>query len=180
MKPVKRVMRLSTALLVIGAQAAAAVAQQRPDFSGRWQLVPDTSAASRSVRSTPTFGSGWASDISIAQDATTLTIEFSAYTRYDMQPPTRLVYRLDGAESTNTINVGRGPQEQISTAAWDGARLTLTTVRRFSAAPGEKPTIIRTTQTLWLDAAAMLAVETTHEAALGGSPSTRRSIYKKN
>jgi hypothetical protein len=168
---------LATAWLCI---ATPALAQQRPDFSGRWQLVPEANAGSTAARSAPTFGTGWASDISIAQDATTLTIEFAAYSRYDMQPPIRLVYRLDGTESTNILNVGRGPQEQVSTAAWDGDALTLTIVRQFRAGPEDTPTTVRTTQTLSLDSAAVLKVETTHSAVLGGSPSTNRTVYKKN
>ena len=176
--------------------AVSAAAQPPPDFSGRWQLVPDPSGTTGSARSAPSMGSGWGSDISIVQDATTLTIEFTPYVRYDIQPPTRLVYRLDGTESTNTINVGRGPQDQISTAAWNGATLTLTTVRTFSPGRGDKPTKIRTTQTLALESppavsgaerpalsgvgGTRLVVETTHGGALGGAPSTSRSIYKKN
>jgi hypothetical protein len=177
MRPVKRVMRLAFRLALLSAPVAA---QQPPDFSGRWQLVPDRTATTSSARSVPAMGSGWGSDLSIAQDATTLSVEFTPYVRYDMQPPTRLVYRLDGAESTNTVNVGRGPQDQVSTAAWDGARLTITTVRTFSAAPGDTPTTIRTTQIVALESPTTLVVETTHAGALGGAPSTSRSIYKKN
>ena len=159
---------------------AAALSAQAPDFSGRWQLAPDANAATNSARSIPTMGTGWANEISIAQDPTTLTIEFTPYVRYDMQPTTRLVYRLDGQPSTNMLNVGRGPQEQTSTAAWDGAKLTITTVRTFTAARGGQPMTVQTKQTLSLESPSTLVVETTHGAALGGQPSTNRSVYKKN
>jgi hypothetical protein len=170
-------MQLGVSVLLL---AASATAQQRPDFSGRWQLVPEANAAASSARSIPAMGSGWGADLSIAQDAATLTIEFTTYVRYDMQPATRLVYRLDGSESKNTINVGRGPQDQIATAAWDGGKLTLTIVRAFKTSSGEKPATVRSTQTLSLEAPATLVVETSHGAALGGKPSTSRSTYKKS
>ena len=177
MKPVKRVMRLAAALLLV---SASAWAQPPADFSGKWQLVPDTNPAANSPRSVPPMGTGWGSDISIAQDATTLAIEFATYGRYDMQPPTRLVYRLDGSESKNILNTGRGPQEQVSKATWDKTRLTLTTARTFSDNPAGKPATITTTQALSLESPGTLVVETTHGSAMGGKPLTSRSIYKKN
>ena len=78
------------------------------------------------------MGTGWGPDITITQDAGTLAIEFARFARSDMQPPTRLVYRLNGAESRNTINMGRGPQEQVSKAGWDGSTLVITTVHTFT------------------------------------------------
>ena len=42
-----------------------------------------------------TMGSGWGADITVTQDATTLTIEYAQFARSDMQPPTRFVYRLE-------------------------------------------------------------------------------------
>ena len=177
MKPVKRVMRLVAALILVSASAAA---QPPADFSGKWQLVPETSPAANSPRAVPAIGTGWGSDITITQDATTVAIEFVTYGRYDMQPPTRLVYRLDGTESKNILNTGRGPQEQVSKAAWDKTRLTLTTARTFSDGPSGKPATITTTQTISLESPGTLVVETTHGAALGGKPSTSRSVYKKS
>lgn len=176
MGPVKRVMQFAALSVLL---AVSAHAQTRIDFSGKWQLTPDPNAVTTG-RSTPAMGTGWGSEISIAQDGMTLTIEYATYTRGDMQPPTRLVFKLDGSESKNTLNVGRGPQEQVSTAAWDGATLALTTVRSFTPARGEKPLSMRTTQTLSLESPATLIVETTHGEALGGKSSTSRSIYKKS
>jgi len=177
-------MRLPICALLL----AASLGAQTPDFSGRWQLAPETSATTNSARSVPTMGTGWGNEISIAQDATTLTIEFTPYVRYDMQPPTRLVYRLDGTASANTLNVGRGPQQQTSKAAWNGSKLTITTVRSFTAARNEKPLTVQTTQTLSLESppalsgveGTTLVVETSHGAALGGQPSTNRAVYKKH
>jgi hypothetical protein len=99
-----------------GVSAEARRAQAgRTDFSGRWTLVPEP-AGTPAARATPGMGTGWGPEISIAQDAKALTIEFPTFARGDMQPPTRLVYLLDGSQSRNTINSGRGPQEQVATA----------------------------------------------------------------
>jgi hypothetical protein len=186
MAPVKRVMRVAAWLLAaasLSAQglpsAAPGAKEGRTDFSGRWTLAPEP-AGPATARSTPGMGTGWGPEISIAQDAKALTIEFATYARGDMQPPTRLVYLLDGSPSTNTINSGRGPQEQAATAAWNGSRLTIATVRTFSDRPGGKPARLETTQVLALEAPGTLVVETTHGAALGGRPATSRAVYKKN
>ncbi len=175
MAPVERVMRLAVWLLV----AASASVQTRTDLSGRWTLAPEP-AGTTAARTTPGMGAGWGPEISIAQDAKALTIEFATFGRGDMQPPTKLVYLLDGSQSRNTINSGRGPQEQLSTTAWDGATLTITTVRTFSDAPGGRPMRFETTQAIALESPSTLVVETTHGAALGGRPATSRAVYKKN
>jgi hypothetical protein len=126
------------------------------------------------------MGSGWGTDITVRQDATTLTIEYAHFSRYDMQPPLKFVYLLNGSETKNTTNMGRGPQEQVSRTAWDGDRLVITT--RYSFTPGRdaKPTTSDITQVLSLAAPASLVVETTRGAAMGGQPSTTKTIYKKN
>ena len=138
-------------------------------------------------------GTGWGPDITITQDAGTLAVEFARFARGDMQPPAKLVYRLDGAETRNSINVGRGPQEQVSQAKWDGNRLEITTVHHFditSSRDATKTTAgVRTAMTsmtsetrhvLWLESAGVLAIETTHGGALGGQPLTTKTLYKKN
>ena len=90
-----------------------------------------------------TMGSGWGSDITVTHDATTLTIEYAQFGRYDMQPPVKFVYLLNGSESRNTINMGRGPQEQVSKTAWDGNKLVITTRHSFTTSQSAGP---RTTE----------------------------------
>ena len=95
-----------------------------------------------------------------------------------MQPPTKLVYRLDGSESRNTINIGRGPQEQVSRAKWDGTRLIITTLHRFTTGPQDGTS--ETTHVLSLESPASLVIETTHSGVMGGPPSTTKSAFKKS
>jgi hypothetical protein len=160
---------------------ASAVAAQPPNFAGRWVLAPDAPATThRGGRPAPgSQGAGWGSDLTVTQDATSLTIEYARFARGDMQPPTKLVYLLDGSESRNPINVGRGPQEQISRAKWDGARLIITTQHRFMPSPGQMMTS-ETTHVLSLESPASLVVETTRAGVMGGPSSTARTIYRKN
>ena len=78
------------------------------------------------------MGSGWGADITVTQDAATLDDRVTRSSpASDMQPPLKFVYLLNGSESRNTINMGRGPQEQVSKAAWDGSKLVITTVHTF-------------------------------------------------
>src|SRR5688500_1869644 len=118
---------ISAALLV----AAPTSAQERPSFAGRWTIAVDTAGGGRGGRggqggTTADMGSGWGSPLTITQDATSLTIEYAFFTRGDMQPPLRFVYSLSGAETKNSVMMGRGIQEQVSKTAWDGNRFVIT------------------------------------------------------
>jgi hypothetical protein len=169
-------MRVSAILLI----ATGAAFAQQASFAGRWVLAPDPAPTSqRGGRPAPANqGTGWGSDLTITQDATTLTIEYARFGRGDMQPPTKLAYRLDGSESRNTINVGRGPQDQVSRARWEGDRLIITTVHRFTV--DGKELTSETTRVLWLDGPGSLVIETTYSAVMGGPSATVRSVYRKS
>jgi hypothetical protein len=178
MGPVEIVMRATAATLVTASLAAQAPA----DFSGRWVRAPapPPAATQRGGRTAPgTMGSGWGGDITITQDATTLTVQYLQFTRGDMQPPTGFVYLLNGSESTNVVNMGRGPQEQISTAAWDGSRLVITTRHRFKVAPEGEIMTSETRRVLSLESPQSLVIETTHGAVMGGQSSTTKTVYRK-
>ena len=191
MAAVEKVMRA----VAVALTAATVSAQATPDFSGRWVLVPEPPSAAPRGSSGPAGvpGTGWGPDITITQDAGTLAVEFARFARSDMQPPVKLVYRLDGAETRNSINMGRGPQEQASKARWDAGRLEITTVHHFeiassrdaakTTAGARTPMASMTSETrhvLWLEPAGVLAIETTHGGALGGQPLTTKTLYKKN
>jgi hypothetical protein len=178
-------MRVAAAVLF----AAGVAAQTPPHFSGRWTLAPEPPAAvtQGGGRVAPgTMGSGWGADITLTQDATTLTVEYAQFARGDMQPPMKLVYLLNGSETKNTINMGRGPQEQVSRTAWEGSKLVITTLHRFKTSQsGKTPRsgdmmTSKTTQVLSLESPMSLVVETTRSAVMGGQPSTTKTMYKKN
>lgn len=175
-------------------------AQTKPDFSGRWTSEPEpaatttagggpagagrggggerSSAGRGGVRSGD-MGSGWGSSITITQDASRLTVEYMFFARGDMQPPLKFVYALDGSETKNSVMMGRGIQVQRSKTAWEGDKLVITTVHNFEHAETGQPVTSEVKQALSLESPTSLIVETTRSGALGGPPSTTRTIYRK-
>jgi hypothetical protein len=175
----KTILRIITVVLF----AATVMAQAKTDFSGRWTIEPEAAQPSASGRVGPsagTMGSGWGSDITIAQDATRLTVEYAFFVRGDMQPPLKFVFALDGSETKNSVMMGRGIQAQTSTAAWEGNKLVITTEYAHENPANGQPMTTRVIQSLSLESPTSLLVETKRSGVLGGSASTTRTIYKKN
>ena len=56
------------------------------------------------------MGSGWGSPLTITQDAKQLVVVQTLFGRYDMQPPLRFVYALDGSETRNAVMIGHAAQ----------------------------------------------------------------------
>jgi hypothetical protein len=174
---------------VLGALlAASAGAQARPDFSGRWTSEPPPPAPSaREVATTragaaprvPDLGSGWGRTVTITQDARRLTVEWPIFTAYDLQPPLRFVYALDGAETVNAVMMGRGVQRQRSRAAWTGNALVLTTVHTLPDPATGRAIETEVRQTLTLESPTALVVETVRGGALGGPTTTTRTVYTR-
>jgi hypothetical protein len=162
--------------------ATTAAAQTRPDFSGRWTAPePSTASGVRGVSIEPgSLGSGWGAEMTIDHRASRLTVERAQFSQYDMQPPLRLTYALDGSESRNIVNMGRGPQELVSKATWQGASLVLTTSYRFSNPQTGRTETSDVQQMLAFDASGSLVVTTTHAGVLGGPLSTSTTTYRKN
>jgi hypothetical protein len=162
-------------LLVVGAFTVSE-AQERPNFAGRW--IAEAPAAGRGARSGD-MGSGWGSTITITQEAMTLTVEYAFFARGDMQAPLKFTYSLSGAETRNTVMMGRGIEAETSTATWDGAKLTITTRKTYPSPDDGKPTTSLVTRTLSLESPTSLLVETTRSGILGAAPTTARTVYKK-
>jgi len=181
-------MRRSTFVLAAfaaGICATGATAQERPDFSGAWTVSaqptgPGGGGAAGSL------GSGWGDSFTLIQDAEALSIERAFYSRADLQPTMKFRYSLDGSETRNTVLLGRGTQAQVSTTAWESDRLVITTVYTESDAGDGQTVTCEVTQTLSLQPPRLAAwppsllVETTRCGALGGPPSTTRTVYTKN
>jgi len=159
-----------------------------PDFSGTWSTAVLSSAppTGRSAPlPVPTLGSGWGDRISVVHTADRLEIERVVFVPREIQPPVRYRYALNGAETENAVNMGRSDPPPISTAAWDGNRLVITTLHPYpNPESGEwlKCEVIRT---MWLQPAAgspwepALVVETKRGGALGGPSSTNRTVYRR-
>lgn len=153
---------------------------QRPDFSGRWSAEPEQVPTGQGARPAGTAGSGWGATITIAQDANRLTVEVPFFSRYDMQPPIRYTFALDGGESVNTLLLGRGVERQRARAVWSDSVLTITTVVLIpSTERGRDPLTTELVQRLTLQSPNTLQIETTRPGVLGGSAMTTRTIYRK-
>ncbi len=157
-----------------------------PDLSGKWTVAPPARAAGTAQGSAPPslsahgdMGSGWASPVTLGQAAAALTVEYTYFHPRDVQPPLRLTYRLDGSESRNVVNLGRGPQLQVSTAAWQGERLVITTRHEFVNPRDGQTLTSETRQTLWLETPDRLVIETWRSGVLGGKASTTRTSYSR-
>ncbi len=171
------------AALLIGHSIAA---QAPPDFAGRWTLAPSGRAAGAATGSTPPtlsapgdMGSGWGSDLTIVQDASVLTVTYTYFHPREVQPPFTFKYSLGGEATTNTVNMGRGPQPQVSKAAWQGTSLVITTTHRFVNPQNGESVTSETRQVLSLESPTTLAIETTRSGVLGGRSSTTRTLYQK-
>jgi hypothetical protein len=159
--------------------AIAVTAQERPDFSGAWESTP------MRTQGTASLGSGWGPSITIVQDKDSLTVERLFFSRGDLQPPMKFLYSLDGSETRNRVMMGRGIQEQVSRTTWDGNRLVITTIhtfenpedRRIMTAEVKQVLSFQPTRRAFMPPS--LVIETTRSGALGGPPSTTRTIYSK-
>ena len=169
------------ALLVLALPPVTAAAQQ-PDFSGTWTLDEPTANARPSVATVGDaafrrgdMGSGWGARLTIAQSATQLSVEYAFFSTYDLQPPIRLVYALDGSESRNSVMIGHSASEQRSRAEWLGTRLVITTTHPVPGGSGTATTL----HALSLESPATLVLETTRMGAAGSAPGVTRSVYRK-
>jgi hypothetical protein len=171
---------LSSALVAI--LAVSATAQTKPDFSGHWTSEPPPAGDGQRGASgarVGDMGSGWGSSITITQAADRLTVEYAFFARGDMQAPLRFVFALDGAETKNSVMMGRGIQAQTSKTAWVGEKLVITTTHSFAHPETGQPLTSEVKQTLTLESPTSLIIETTRIGALGGPSSTTRTVYRK-
>jgi hypothetical protein len=182
-----RTTTITTLAITIALSLAPAVRAQAPvDFSGKWTLEPPAIATTPAVPGTPAaaaqpgdMGSGWGNVLTITQDAKSFIVEYVFFSRYDLQPPLRFTYPLDGSEARNAVMLGRGEQVESAKAAWSGSTLILTTTSRVDDRSVGKPFTVEVTRKLSLESPATLIVEVTRAGVLGGAATTTRSVYRK-
>lgn len=183
---VTRMLRLAVFVGTVLTGALPVSTQVPPDFSGRWTIpMPATTSApalgtAAVAPASGDMGSGWGPDITIAQDTKQVRVEYTVFSRYDLQPPLVLVYQLDGSESRNTVTMGRGAQTETSRASWEGQSLTITTTFNVVDRPSSPPSTMTLTRRLSLESPTRLVVESTRSGVLGGPSSTARTVYQKS
>jgi hypothetical protein len=158
--------RVGIMAAAVFAVASVAFAQAKPDFSGTWTLDPEASGMAAPAgggggggRGGGALGNGPAT---VKQTANAITIE-----RTMGDNKVTITYKLDGTESKNTM-MGRGgtPMESVSTAKWDGGKLTITTKQDMGGQ------MVESTQN-WSLAGSVLTVESTNARG------TQKRVYKK-
>jgi hypothetical protein len=157
-----RVGVIAAAILAVATVAWA----QKPDFSGTWTLDPASAPAAGGGGGGGggrggeggALGNGPAT---VKQMADALTIE-----RTMGDAKVTLTYKLDGTESRNTMMGPGQPADSVSTAKWDGPKLTIVTKREMGGQVAEFTQV-------WTVEGSTLTVETTNA---GG---TQKRVYKK-
>jgi hypothetical protein len=153
-------MKLARMGLIAAAIVAAATAAwaQKPDFTGTWTLDP-ASAPAAAGEGGSALGNGPAT---VKQTADALSIE-----RTMGEATVTLTYKLDGTESRNMMmGSGGQPADSLSTARWDGPRLTIVTKQEMDGQVTEYNQV-------WTAEGSTLTVETTT------SRGTQKRVYKK-
>jgi hypothetical protein len=170
------------AILLLVLAAATGARAQRPDFSGTWVRADSaTERASVAAVGDAAFqrgamGDGWGSPLTLRQSADTLVVEYVHFARYDLQPPLRFVYTLNGSESRNAIMIGHAETRLTSRAAWHDSTLIITT--RYSL-PGSATETTEVRQVLALRSADTLVIETTRPGPAGSPPIVTRVLHTK-
>jgi hypothetical protein len=157
-------MLCATAMVL--AAAANAFAQAKTSFAGTWvREMPADPAGGGGGRGGGRGGGAWGMEPTITQTATAITIKWMG----GGQNPTEQTrtYNLTG-ESRNKVMGRGGEQEEVTKAAWDGAKLVLTT----ALANGERK------QVLSIEGG-NLVIEQTQPGRGGGEPTTTKIVYKK-
>jgi dipeptidyl aminopeptidase/acylaminoacyl peptidase len=171
MKKIMKLMAVAVmAALIIPVTASA---QGKPNFSGTWALNAEKSTQPQGGQGGggARMGGGTA-NMTVKQDATTLTIESTRPNRDGGNTSVTTKYTLDGKESTNTSNFG----DSKSTATWapDGKTLSVVTKRTFER-DGQSTTMTTTEE--WTMAGNNLQVKRTATTPNGDRVTT--SVYDK-
>jgi len=168
-------LRVLAIAVVTVALAASAFAQARPDFSGKWVMDPASAPAPPAGGGGGGGGrgggrgggAGFGQEFEAKQDAANLTI-----TRVQGDQTVVAVYKLDGSESKNMVAGRGGQQEQVSKAAWEGSKLSITTTLNFGGNAIEQKRLLSLE-------GGNLVIEQTAPGRDGGAPTTTKLVYKK-
>ena len=136
------------------AWSAASLAQERPNFTGRWVLAIPAGMAGQ--------------EQTVTHTAETLTTAHASSGHGHKK-----VYRLDGAESRNVLVSHGEDVVTLSTAVWNGSALTITSATTYP--DGRK---LHQKHVWSLDAEGRLVIDATH-SGLTATPETARHVYVK-
>ncbi len=168
----RKLMGLTVAAVVMFATIGLR-AQTKPNFAGKWTLVPDKTQIGGNG-GCPGAGRGFGPEFTAAQTAARLTIQ-----RMQGGTPATLVYNLDGSESKNKAGARQGGGDAISKASWNANKLAINTTSVIDTGGGDVPMVtMKTTHVLSLDPSGLLTIATT-VTCNGSAPGTTTTVYKK-
>jgi hypothetical protein len=153
--------RVATLLALLALGASSLAAQAKPNFSGHWVVIPDSTKPANGMGGMAT------TEAVIAQDEKTLAV-----TRATAMGEVKVVYNLDGSDSKNTIQMGPNSADLLSHAKWEGNKLTINTTINMGGQT------VNTSSTYSLDSNGNLVVEQT-SPGMGGGAITLRTVFKK-
>jgi hypothetical protein len=139
--------------------------QVRPNFAGNWVLADQVAAPS---------GIGYLGlAFTAEQDDKTLTVTPTNHEVHVGERPEQLkaVFKLDGSESKNPLNMSGRAVNRSSSVTWDGGRLVITTTT------SDEYNVSIQTQTWSLDRSGNLIVDAVR--TYRGDSTTSRATYKK-
>lgn len=159
----KRAIALTAVLaFVLGASARAS--QAKPNFAGKWAIVPDAAAGAGGGMMTPAA-------MTVTQDDKALVVTSTSAQMGEMKTP----YNLDGTEAKAPIDFQGNSLDRVTKSKWDGNKLALTATSNFN---GQAFEVVQ----VWsLGADGSLLIETTRpDFQGGGAPVTTKATYKKS
>ena len=136
-----------------------ALAQAKPDFTGKWTLTsPDAASAGMNPTS-----------LTVTQDAKTITLVAGT-----QMGDIKTVVNLDGTPAKSPIEIQGMSIDRTTKSAWEGNKLVLNTVSDFQGQTFE-------TKQVWsLGSDGTLTIDSTRpDFQGGGGPVTEKLIYKK-
>ena len=169
-----RSMRL--AILVTAALVTTTTAQTKPDFSGDWAYDKSKSTVVR-VNDTNVDAPALGIVFSARQDATSLLVE-----REFGSPPTRYTWTFDltGKPTTNKLPGRNGDDEVVSTAAWNGNKLVITSTRMSKDSSGRSVATSSLKRTLSISNDGTLTIDASGTPPPIPRTSKVMSVYRKN
>jgi hypothetical protein len=148
---------LSILLAAITLTAAAATAQDKPDFTGTWKLVGE--AADMFT----------ASQIVVAKDATLLTVTVTG-----QMGEFKTTYKLDGTPGSSPLDFQGNTVDRTTTMTWHDNKLTLIADSDMGGQAFEVKSVVSA------GPESTMMVETTFpDFQGGGGPITIKASYKK-
>jgi hypothetical protein len=111
----------SSALLLL--LSSGAFAQAKPNFSGKWVILPDSTVSQQGMPRGGAAMGGLGEEASLLQDDKALSV-----TRQGPNGLLTTVFNLDGSETHQSIDVGNGNMVDLTLKArWDGAKFATST-----------------------------------------------------